>query len=193
MRIGVDVDEVLCVTNEYFVDYFNKKHNTSYKREDILDYDYTSFVSHDSDFVISELKCFIEDNLDKFDIIGGARDTLEKLKGLGHEIVILTSRRVEIRERTIRWLKDRFGDDFFDEFLIYNRSLSRKRCKSEISVENRIGVLIEDAPHYAARTASCGIPVLLFDCPWNRMVEESELLVRVRDWDEIDEKIRLFL
>lgn len=193
MRIGVDIDEVLCMTNKYFIDYFNKKYNTNYDKESIKEYNYKSFLFHDNDFVIAELKNFIDNNLEKFEIIQNAKKVLTKFKEMGLEIVILTSRSVKLRKRTIDWLKLNFGEELFDEFLIYNGDFDEEMCKSKIAMQNKIDVLIEDAPHYAINTSLVGIPVLLFDCPWNRSLDDSEFLIRVKNWDEIDEKMKLFL
>lgn len=48
--------------------------------------------------------------------------------------------------------------------------------------------LIDDSPVYAMQVASIGIPVLLYDTPWNQGIE-SPGITRVFSWENVYDMI----
>lgn len=188
MIIGIDVDEVLCRTNDYFLFEFNKKHNTNFKREQLIRYDYECFEGYKGEYIFDCLVKHLEENLTFYDIFDDSKNVLTQLKNKGHKLYIITSRWTEFREKTIFWLNNHFGENFFDKVLIYNGK-NEKICKSEVARDNGIDILIEDAPKYAINSAKINIYVLLMNHPWNRNIKGKKNLKRVYNWLEISKEI----
>ena len=51
-------------------------------------------------------------------------------------------------------------------------------------------IFIEDEPRYCEDLAATGAKVFLIDHPWNREYTTPENIIRVKDWDEILQKIK---
>ncbi len=191
MIIGIDIDEVLCRTNDYFLFELNKKYGTNFRREELVRYDYNCFKGFSGEDIFNELIEHLHNNLIYYDIFDGSKEILKKLKKDGHKLYIITSRWKEFEEKTLIWLEKHFGKNFFDKILIYNDKFEKK-SKDEIAKENNIDVLIEDAPKYALKASKNKIRVLLMNHPWNKDLEENEFLIRVYSWEDIYEKIKNF-
>ncbi len=191
MKIAVDIDEVLCKTNDYFLDHFNKEHNSNLKREFITDYTYNSFKNYgfENSYVFSKLVEFVRRDMENFNIVEEAVLILKELKKLGHELYILTSRSKILYERTCSWLENYFGKGFFKEIIFTDGFEKESICKSDVCINFGIDILIEDAPHYAFNTSQKGVKVLLMDCPWNYKINENENLVKVKNWNDIYQKL----
>lgn len=185
MRIGIDVDEVLCRTNDYFLYEFNKKHKTNFMRDELTSYTYDCFKGFDGEYIFDCLIKHLNESSIFYDVLDSSKEVLLELKEMGHELFIITSRWKDLGEKTKLWIYKHFGEDFFKDILIYNDGSDRNIDKSQIAQEYNIDVLIEDAPKYALNTASKKIKVLLFNQPWNKNVPESEYITRVYSWNEI--------
>ena len=184
MRIAVDIDEVLCKTNDYFLEYFNAEHGTNFTRENIVNYEYDSFTGFEKEYVYTKLVDYVHKNLDKFRVMPYAKDILSDLKK-EHELFILSSRDISLKDRTHAWLEFHFVVNFFDDVILIGGHYEQKLCKSDVCVEKGFHMLIEDAPKFAKNTSDLGISVLLMDCPWNRNLEETRNLIRVFNWNDI--------
>lgn len=184
MIIGVDVDEVLCRTNDYFLYEFNKKHKTNFKREQLTRYDYECFEGFDGKYIFDALLKHLHENLTFYDIFDESKDVLKKLKQDGHKLYVITSRWVAFREKTEFWLDSHFGKNFFDKILIYNDQYE-KVCKSDVAKENGVDILIDDAPKFALGAEVKGISVLLMNHPWNRDIKNTKYITRVYSWADI--------
>ncbi|MFW6285984.1 MAG: 5' nucleotidase, NT5C type [Nanoarchaeota archaeon] len=187
MNIGIDIDEVLCKTNDSFLKAFNKKHNTNIKRTDIFNYDYSCVEHFQRGYILSELIKHLELNLNNFEIVVDAKNVLKKLKNKGYKLYVITARNKElVSEKTIDWLNFHFGENFFEKILFSNEGKNMRYCKSEITKKYNIDILIEDEPNYATNCAELGIKVFLMDCPWNKKVVESNNLTRIYNWIDIE-------
>lgn len=190
LRIAVDIDEVLCRTNDYFLEDFNSEHNTNFTRENITSYDYSSLDGFESKYVFEKVKTHVSEKLISYEISQDAITTLKKLKEIGHELFILTSRFDETEEDTKKWIFAHFGVSFFKE-IIFTNGVINNSCKSDYCINKDFDILIEDAPHYAQKSSEKGIKVLLMDCPWNGDVVETKNLIRVKNWKEISEYFKV--
>ncbi len=188
MRIGIDIDEVLCGTNDYFIYEFNKKHKTKIKKEDFVDYNFKTIKGYESEYVLNCLIKHIRENLEYYEIFNNSKRVLTKLKKENNELYIITSRYKEFEKKTIEWLEEKFGKDFFNKILIYNET-GVEANKAEVAEKNGIEILIEDMEKYIIDAAKRGINVLMMDHPWNSNVKETERITRVFSWKDIEKKI----
>lgn len=187
MKIAIDIDEVLCKTNDFFLEDFNKEHKTNYTREDIKSYYFDNFEKYEPEYVFKKLIEHFSNKGHIYTLSENAKETLIKLKEK-HSLSIITAREDFMKELTLTWLEKHFGKDFFEN--IYFSAFSKiHKCKSQICEDYAFELLIEDAPAYALNTSKKGIKVFLMDCPWNKNLEENKNLIRVKNWLDIEEKI----
>lgn len=112
-----------------------------------------------------------------------AAETLGTLSAMGHRIHIITHRPPEAEGATVEWLR---SVDIYHDALTFSAD---KTCEP-------VDVMLEDNIDNAIACAKAGIPVLLFDKPWNTgewehegvardarvLVEEYPLIRRVDGW-----------
>lgn len=188
LRIGVDLDDTLVNTIDNFVSFclekglsVSKENMSSYycwhdkgldesKREDL----FCEFNSHE-----------LSKNVVFFDL---SKESLNSLKK-DYNLVLITSRPSKIIDFTRKFIVDHFGEGFFEDIIHSGDANKEKKCKHEICLDLGIGILIDDRSYYASNCAQNGIKVLLLDKPWNKDCPEHENIIRVKDWNEILEKI----
>ena len=113
----------------------------------------------------------------RLDPLPGAVEALHRLAAAGVLIRIVTHRgfhRPQVHRSladTIQWLHDHQVP--YDEF-----------CAVEGKTEVECDLHIDDAPHHIAAFHDAGRPVVVFDAPWNRHVDDRGL--RVRNWAEAE-------
>lgn len=111
-------------------------------------------------------------------IYHGAKEALTYLAGRT-DLVLITARPSFARSKTYGWLA-RY-DLPFDEVHVLHLT-----PKSTVPVD----VLVEDAEHNALEVAgNSRATVLLYDRPWNQGLRAQGRVIRVKDWDEVIEKV----
>lgn len=130
---------------------------------------------------------FFSNHAEKIHRFAHLKDNMTRymLQGLfrrGVDLFIITNRDNErvgydIQTCTLDWLQHHEIRRYFSSVLF------TPGCKHEYCVTNDIGidVMVEDSPERAEAFLEAGIPVVLFDYPYNRHVEH-EKLYRVNDW-----------
>lgn len=189
--IGIDFDDVIVATNKAMAEWHNRTYGTSYQLEDINTCDLASVwgCSHDERTRrINEF--FASEEHSTMSPINAAVESLKLLQN--KEIHIITARRKEYSDITLA-LADCHISFLFDNFHFPNGSdvngIPAKRTKADICLEYGIEIFIDDNLEYALNVASVGIPVLLFDSPWNQATELPQGIERVFSWTEIIKKL----
>ncbi len=163
MRIGLDLDEVLCDFLVSFLDHWNKKHGTLFTREQFKTYKLEDTLGCTSMEFQEELEAFNKSSQFFYmQPVSYARELVRDLKKK-HELFIATARPEKLREATLAWLNFHFGG-FSDVVfaLDYN-----ERPKARMAKWLGLNVAIEDNPTHALDLASADIPVIVPACPWN--------------------------
>ena len=128
----------------------------------------------------------------------GAAGALAEWHRRGYEVFLVTGRPPATRETTLDWLdrhamvycEFRFLDKYSEFYSGRHGTPEGVLCLAELP-ELDFSLAVEDFPGTAEHLAhTVGVPVALFDRPWNRQVEESDggdgaPLVRCRGWAEI--------
>ncbi len=189
MRIGIDFDEVVADSIKAIISLHNEQYGTNFKKEDVTEYKFENVWGGTLDEWRDKLNDFFSTkHLVRLDPMAGSMLGLRAMKERGHELYIVTGRsRVVDLDATELWLKMHFPDVFhgvhYANFLAQDPTTARRK-KSEICLENRIGVLVDDHIGTALECAEAGVKVLLFNQPWN----QGELLpgiTRVFSWDDV--------
>jgi len=177
--IAVDLDDVLCQTNQAVADWHNERYGTEMVLGDFHYYHYwknpywgTPDETHD------KIKEFYANWLMVPKVVPGALEGVQEIQKMGYELVIVTARHLEEESRSRLWLKSHFPDIFSDvictgQFMKDEdgKETYGKLSKSEVC--HRIGakLLIDDSAENVLACASATPPVttILFgDYQWNK-------------------------
>lgn len=192
MKIGIDVDGVLCRTVEYFLFDFNKQHNTKFSRDDIKEVEFIVLEGFDGDYILDKLVEHIDGNMSFYDITDHSKKVLKKLKEQGHELIVITARMNHFKDKTVEWLEYHFGKDFFDDIVFYNHSSKERIPKYKVCNDMAVELLIDDSPDNAIGANKHGINVLVMSNPWNEHLEDTNMLKRVNNWKDVLEHLSFY-
>lgn len=191
MKIGVDLDEVLTEYVKNFIIFHNQNYGTKLNFEDIKKYFFYELlgISFEED-IGRQYKFFETDLFKQIQPVSGAVNGVDKLKN-NFEMVIITARPNEIKDKSINWIEKYFPDIFSQIIFTNKHSLNNdlKREKHDICLELGVNLIIEDSLATAEKCASIGIKVLLLDKPWNQAENLPNGIKRVHSWEEIVREI----
>ncbi|KLO20042.1 hypothetical protein SCHPADRAFT_898105 [Schizopora paradoxa] len=177
--IAVDLDDVLCQTNQAVADWHNGRYGTEMVLDDFHYYHYWKNPYWGTpDETHEKVKEFYADWLMAPEVVPGALEGVQEIQRLGYELVIVTARHFEEESKTRLWLKTHFPDVFTDvictgQFMKDEdgKESFGKRCKSEVCHKIGAQLLIDDSVENALACAGANpsVSVLLFgDYQWNK-------------------------
>ena len=184
MIIGFDLDDVLLNFNDALHPYHNSRYGTSYQIENITSFDLAKLwgVSEEEknkrvlDFYSSPEHWDAEP-------VAGAVKGIKNLKQY-HNLSIITAKPEELKDKTLEWLNKHFPKMFDGIHFVNHYGSGQRRGKGEVCNELAMEIFVDDSLDNVKDVANCGIPVLLFDAPWNQG-EVKPPITRVHSWDEI--------
>lgn len=198
-RIYVDVDDVLAETGRMFLDVLSRRFGRQVAFEEIHSY----HLGESFSLSTAELAEFMRlahqsEALDSIAPMTGAAEALSAWMGLGYEVFVVTGRPPETRAATLAWLERHampysefhFLDKYSDVYRDRPGGAGETLLLADLPALE-LSLAVEDFPGTAAHLAgSVGVPVALFDRPWNRRVESPVTaggapIVRCRDWAEV--------
>ena len=189
-KIGFDLDDVLLNFNDALFPYHNERFGTNYDRTQIRTFDLGSVWQCSRDEVEKRILDFCRSTEHhEAEPVSGALEVINRLKD-HHDLFVITARPEELRAETLSWLNRHFPDVFAEvHFTNHFYGSGNRRAKGDVCREIAVESFIEDSLHNAADVASLGIPVLLFDAPWNQE-EVAPPIKRIYSWEEVEEHIR---
>lgn len=188
MKIGIDIDEVLCEFVKGYLNFLKSGGHADIKFDDVFTYNFEDVldISQEENWkLINEYNC--TDEFYCIDLIPGAKEGVDKLNNK-FETFFITARPFHIKAKTEVFLKERFGVGKDRLFFSSDAHGGDLKTKDEYCREFGIDVIIEDNGVHSMNYAKNGLRVVLFDKPWNKGVEHKNI-VRVNDWDECLEVI----
>lgn len=189
MRIGIDIDEVVVEYIRHFLKFCEINLERKFVLEDISEFNLWRTLDISREEVVSIAKNFNEKNLFlELNFVEGFKDAINFLSK-ENELFFVTSRPIEIKEKTFKFFKEHFPESNFE--IIFSDSCLKKeseKTKADICKELGIKILVEDRRKYALDCAENNIKVFLMDKPWNRNCEH-ENIIRVKNWKEILERL----
>lgn len=189
-KIAVDVDEVLLEFVKNFLAFYNFKYQTSFKKKSIFSYDLEiplGITRNDLNNVFGAF--YNSPYFRNLNLVNGAQKGLSELSK-NNEVVLLTSRSSRIREETESFVNQHFFGSYSS--LLFSKSYLDKEgeTKAEICKKYGFSLLVDDCLKYSLECNELGIPSFLFDTPWNKGNLEGTLITRVKNWNEILEKLK---
>lgn len=170
MKIGIDIDDTICSTNESLVKYqdiFIKDKNIS---SDIL--------WNSNDFKVEFLNKYLKDIYANAKVKDNCIKVLNKLYE-NNELYIITARTTSFVNDIIEVIKD-----YLDNYNIkVDGIFINGKDKVDVCIKNNIDVMIDDSYYNYERLVSNGIDAILFD-DLNRYKNISR---RIENWNEVIE------
>lgn len=192
MKIAIDIDEVISEFVKPYLEFHNNKFNTNHSFENINNH----LFWKDLGFPQEKMQTYFDEFQDRplflenMPFLEGAKESINFLSK-NNDLFIISSRPKKIWERTHGFFERNFpGNNFKIIFSneIHNLNESFK-SKGEICNHFNINFLIEDSPDIALEAAEKGINVFLLEKPWNKEYKEHEKITKVKNWEEILEKL----
>jgi len=174
-RFGIDIDGTV-TSPDSIIKFVNDDFNMNLTLEEITEYDLTPFVNiNEKEF----FTWFIKREPDIYresPIASGASKVLKEWKKENH-LFFISARARKMMEITQEWLeKHRIPFDHIELVGSHDKIAAARNLKVDIFLEDKHDNAVEI--HEA-----CGIPVLLFDAPYNRK-PIPEGVFRVHSWEE---------
>lgn len=171
MRLGIDLDGPVVHSTPYWTERFSQHFQRHFPMEeialgihlkpDLLAY----FDQHEGDLYWQPPPTT------------GAPEGLQRLKAKGRELHYISARTPRVQALTQKWLTQHGIP--FDSLHLLEGGNKALHCE-KLGIE----LMIEDSPHHAVAIAQTGVPVLLFDTPYNGQVDHP-LVTRCHSWDDI--------
>jgi len=182
MRIGIDIDDTITNTWEYFIPIFSKKFNIPEDKIKELPPYYGSVkdsVSIDEYFnLIREYESLMKDVPLKEDV----KEILTKLKEEGNTIIFITAR--SNNTYTNPYL---ISKEYLDNNSIpYDKIIVNAREKGIVCKEEKIDLFIDDNIKNCIDVSNQGIEVLMMDACYNLLDKE---FTHMNNWKQVYEYI----
>ncbi|MBD3216148.1 MAG: hypothetical protein GF311_26275 [Candidatus Lokiarchaeota archaeon] len=186
MKIAVDVDGVLLDLMVTYCEIYNEQFETDYTKKDVIRWDF--FEEWD----INENQAFeifheIYENSFEIPLIDEyALFVLEQINK-SHHVDIVSARSEQFTSQLGGTLKSHG----INQGIHYRHLILVHEKPYDIKLRLNYDLYIDDNPHLANAIRERNDEVLLlYDQPWNRVIDESENIIRVFNWKEIHHDIR---
>ena len=177
MRIGIDIDNVLCDSMPAFLRRINARYGLHLEVKDITAWNMDLPGTTLSKEIIESLKS--EFFVRAFPPMEGACEAMRCLKRTTpHVVILLTHRGDETIVPTFGWVTRYFGA----MPVHHTKDKSKHGCD----------VLIDDSPYNIEDFIEAGGKwAIVFDQPWNRKVETTKRIARCSDWSGVLETLSI--
>lgn len=196
--IAIDIDDVLSLHAQAFTEFSNERWGTQLTADD---YDDDWSLLWELDKELEEHRAEMDVRANEFFAkriagmahIQDAYEVLVKLKK-DFNLVIVTSRRLQIKAETLAWIDEKFpgifeqSDIYFAGFYDKINAGSAYRNKGDIVRDLQADYLIDDQVKHCNGAAEHGIRALLFGgYAWHERSEIHEDVIPIGSWREVKE------
>jgi 5'(3')-deoxyribonucleotidase len=183
--IAFDVDDVLALHVESFIDFSNKNYGTKLTKDDYRDH-WSVFwnVEHD-EIERRALEFQTTERVFDFAVDPESIPALKKLK-TKYDLYIVTARRKHITETTKDWVEKHFPDTFKGIHFVPIWTPGNKVTKADICSQIGASYLVDDLPRHCNIAAEGGIKAILFgDNGWSRDEAILDGVTRCKNWSQL--------
>lgn len=176
MIICVDVDDTICNLQEVVVNLFNERYGANYKLNDFTEFDIMNVFPTQDAIVMRDI--YGESGLyDRVKPMPGAKEVLEKLINLGHQVYLVTAAIPKTYGEKVAFIK-RFFPYIDESHIICMKHKWLLKC--DLMIEDNLQTLLEK-PHYHR---------VLFNRPWNQYDKDWVYGVhRCNNWNDVLEVV----
>lgn len=197
MRIGIDIDDTTFVTVNSMIKYadiYNTqilgKTETSKKFGSIPNRYYLKAIyGWDEKTKFDFFDLYYKNVLEECIIMPNADKVIRELNQEGNEIFFITARFTTIKNCNTNEITKK---TLQRNNIPYNKLIINASNKLQVCKENEIEVFIEDSYETCKQLEECGIKTYLMTTKMNESIESGNI-ERVKDWDEIYNKIQKYL
>ena len=130
-----------------------------------------------------------DENFTELEPLKGAEQTLNRLKALGHALLIITGRPETLRSQTADMLGKLYPGVFEEEDLYFTNHFgddATKRTKAKVATDVKLTHFVDDQVEHVNGLVSTGIKTLLFsdNYAWNQTGADPRVK-KVGSWQEI--------
>lgn len=183
MKIGIDVDGVLLDYEKGMLanaEIFDIEKCRSNGKIHLNKY----FVQDKYDWTDDEKIQFINENLaeisKKSNIMPGAKYVLSKLKEMGHDLIIISTRGTESEE-----MIEIVTEKFKEENMQFDKYYWKENNKLQICKDENIDIMIDDSPTTCKKMIDNKIRAIYFRGIRGYDLEKNEYLKEVNNWGEV--------
>jgi len=184
MKIAFDLDDVLVDTIGHYIEVHNRTYPNKVCLADFTTHQWVANSGENSREGMSWPEFYEQEGLN-IPFVKGAIRGIRILAG-SNELISVTSRSQEYSEGTEQLVRGYFGNDICKVLYANKKFGESSRKKSEICVEGRVDVIVEDRLSHAEDCAKVCERVYLFgDYPWNQNGSLPGNVERVGGWSEL--------
>jgi len=186
MTVAVDVDDTIIDTIGSLILFHNNIYGTNFKEEDFYSCWYREVWGGTKEEEIKKLEDFYKSNYYSEIIpIKGSQKTLISLIEEGIEFQAVTGRVYDLIEKTEGYIKKHFPNIFSNIYHTNSYGLTGiKIRKSEVCKNINADFIIDDDMNHVVDCTNAGIPVLVFNKPWNQGILPNGAF-RMNSWEEL--------
>jgi len=185
------MDDVLCDTAGAYLALLAREFDLHVDFEEVFSFNLQDSFGLDDEQNRHLFSCAHEpDFVSELQPIEGMLDVLRNWQRQGFHLSIITGRHTSARDATHQWLADQ-KIPYHSFIMVDKYNWSRTDKKIAISLEQmsrmNFDAGVEDSPKMADYLSSeMGMPVILFDRPWNRGYEPDSKSRRCLGWQEVE-------
>ena len=193
IKIAIDFDGTISKTMDFVCNQINFKHGKTFSHKDIKTWSFWEDIGLGDDF------WEIYDQMDKeygrlhikpYD--NYIFDSLMEIELFTHQrFDILTCNNESARPHIEDWMI--FNMTKARKHSLFNiKCLGRTTCKEKLALD--FDLYLDDNPNMAEEIVNFpDKKMILFNCPWNKNVIETDQVKRVESWKEVPDLIKKFL
>jgi len=188
--IAVDIDDVLSASAPDFVRFSNERWGTTLAVDDYTEH-WAEMWQVDIEEVRARREIYLNSGIvGKHRPVVAARDALLELKKQ-FDIVLVTSRSLELESETRAWLESHYADIADSVYFtgIYSSTMNMNtfaQTKSSIFAELKPAFVIDDLEKHCQAAVDLGIPAILFGTyGWNQADHLAKGITRCNNWREV--------
>lgn len=183
MKIGVDIDNVICTTSEAVIEYLNERLPITLSLDDINEYWMERSIPEQYRWAVG-LAFHDSAMWKKVKMIEGAAEGIETLYKKGDEIFFVTSTTPDNLKKKIKFLKRNLpflSGNYINDHII---TIKQKTLLNlDIMVDDYLNNLIGERSYYS----------ICLDYPWNRKTSSFvPNFIRVKDWEDIVKTVDIY-
>ena len=187
MRIGVDIDNVIALSDEAILKEFLKHDKEIYEGKGIINEDAPYITIGMFSWPQEEVNNYYIEAINKvvrdIEVVDEVVDSLKELRKRGHEIYIISGRDNKMLPDpygiTKEWLQRNKIE--YDKLILTDTVDSS--IKAKMCLENDIDIMIDDSVKMLLEVEKAGIKTLLYNTKYNAKIEND--LTRIYSWKEI--------